>query len=986
MQCPNCHFISAPGQAAVEGVCPNCERPYRDQPVPLNSDMDMRNMPEPGMEDSGGNPLQEGILGDYQNRGVRDESYASVQHLEEPEFEVVDVLPPDPESIRPDKKQMDKQADFLGDLGDVGKAVAPAAGGILGGAVGTLIAPGVGTAAGAALGAGLAGGGTKALEGGGTGDILGTGLEDAAIGGIGGGLAGGALNAAGAGVGPALEGAVGEATSGGAAVGSGAMADAAAQGATKGGIGSLMKSAWGKVPTQRIKDAYMMNSLTNSVGEAATPMAQPQQNMIGAPPPPSFYSAVETPTSHGEIPSNNTDDPEEVDFHEKNDGEKDGLQSDLAVNDIGGTDLGPDDFFSPDSGALASFAELLPKVIKFALSDQSAAGDPDMEELHQKLEAEKPGYMNSANDDHGSKIVMMIMKGDPSEGDDDSTLQDNDTPHDPISEHEASALRPGLETTCATCGGVMDASVTHCPQCGANNGRHMPQPTNPDFTTPEQMMNPPVEKTSAGATTQGPNTDQQKAQVAELLQSEGRAEEIPAMIMEPWNYADELSKITGQEEPPQDIGQPGPPPPVPPGGQEGAMPMPGMSSPGPQSGPSMMAAVKKYATSVDGFCEACPNCGSHSTGYLDYEEGTAGCKTCGHKFDAPKMVEHSAAGEDLHAAPMEPELSQVQPEEQEEFGSLGWVDESGSPLKVGQTYEMYSNNYDIPDRVTINAVKPDVIEFTLVGEYGLSHQTELTHEEASVEGTTFVPTKGEEEFDQAPEEAGQGAQPVPGPGDQTDLSTPHELMTAKTADFDDINGPNEPNVDPQAGMLPNCPHCGQDMLQFRDRASLGPLYPEGGYDCANCHNVVTPQEMGDIITKRSSDPLQQSFEAPAVEHPLGPTMGSIESRMGTAPPLQMNSHDIALAENYSPEVATFFNNDNPDPEPHAHEASTGETGPAWLMEGVMPSTHIAGAHMTPWEQRGYIDEVGDARNADKLQLSGTHYEMDDLSDSFLFGL
>jgi NADH pyrophosphatase NudC (nudix superfamily) len=43
--------------------------------------MEMRNMPAPGEEDMGGNPLQEGILADggWQNRQKRDESFASVQ-------------------------------------------------------------------------------------------------------------------------------------------------------------------------------------------------------------------------------------------------------------------------------------------------------------------------------------------------------------------------------------------------------------------------------------------------------------------------------------------------------------------------------------------------------------------------------------------------------------------------------------------------------------------------------------------------------------------------------------------------------------------------------------------------------------------------------------------------------------------------------------------------------------------------------------------
>lgn len=951
MACDNCGFVAAPGQAAVHGTCPNCERPYRDQPTPLNSEMEMRNMPEPGMEDSGGNPLQEGTLGDFQNRGVRDEAFAHT----DPEFVIEDVLVPDPESIRPDKEQMEKNADFMDTLGDIGQVAAPVAGGVAGFALGGPL--------GAGIGAGLAGGGMEALNGGGVGDIAGTGLTDAALGGLGGLGAG--------------------------AVGLGAIGaeEAAAQGATRGGIGSLMKSAWGKVPTDKIKNAYMMHSLMGDAGQATQPMAQPSPQMMPqSPTSPSIYSAVETPTSHGEIPSNDTSDPEEVDFHEKNDGEKDGLQSDIGVNDMGGTDLGPDDFFAPDSGGLSSFAELLPKILQFALSDQSAAGDPDMEELHQKLEAEKPGYMNSANDDDGHKLVVLFMKGAPGgEDDSDALLSDNDQPHDPISEHEATALRPGLENTCARCGSVVEPSSTNCPQCGMANPQHAAL-GNPNMTVPVAQAEGFPTVGHVAAMGQGPNTDQQKAEVAKVLQEQGREQEIPTMIMEPWNYADELAQITQQEEPPESIGQEGPPPAVP-AQQPGEMPMPGMTSPGAEMGSQMMSAVLKYAATVDGFCEACPKCDSHSTGYLDYEEGDAGCKSCGHKWTAPKMVKneaHVAAGEDMSAAPVEPELSQAQPDvEQEQNGSLSWTDESGTPLKVGQTYDMYSQNYDIPDRITVTAVKPDVIEYTINGEYGLTHQSELTHEEASVEGDHFVPVdepEGEPAF-----EENQGAQPMdPPPGQQTDLSTPHEMMASRTADFDDINAPGGGNIVP---AQPNNVQRGDTNSANRlMQHLLSEGFPE---DMARQEALRLVKGLGQF---EMNNVAQDIREAPETQHPLGPQTGSVEpkkvqrssedesvySRMGTAPP--MNSHDMILSEPTRDDIDSFLD----DSSPHTSSApESGETGPAWLMEGA----RTAGAHMSPWEQRGYIDEDGDARNADKLQLGGTHYEMDDvLNDSFLFGL
>ena len=1017
MECPSCSYVAAPGQAAEQGVCPNCHRPYRDQPTPLNSDMAIRNIPEPGMEDSGGNPLQEGILGDYQNRGVRDESYASVkkssekynefgercphckspnlhingyggpdlqerlecsncgwrgepfidsdkmtpetfghpdpmmdnepgsltlpsnwastEHKEdekEPEFEVVDVLPPDPDSIRPDKKRMDKRADLLNTIEDVGAPLA-------GGAVGML----VGGPAGAALGAGLAGGAMDAAQGEGAGKAIGTGLEDAALGG-----------AAGLG-GAALAGGAGDAAAGaGASAVSGSAADAAASGVTRGGIGSLMKSAWSKIPTQRIRDAYLLNNLSGTAGEMMTP-GQGQPNMMAQSPavqPPSYYSKtaapLETPTSQGHIPSNDTDDPEKVDFKERNDGDHEtkGLNT-IGINDIGGTDLGPDDFFSPDSGGLAAVADLLPKILQFALSDQSAAGDPDMEDLHSKLEAEKPGYMDAADDDAGEKLIIMLMKGTP-DGEDggDELLQDNDSPHDPIAEHEASALRPGLESICPACGSVMDASTGHCPQCGLGNARHQPQPTNPDFTTPEQMM----QTTAAGVASQGPNTDEQKAAVAELLQQEGRSEEIPTMIMEPWNYSKELAQITGQEEPPEDIGQPGPPPPVT-EPQQGEMPVPGMGGGSPTSAP-MLAAIAKYAGTVDGICEACPQCGSHSTGYTDYEEGNAGCKSCGYTWKAKPLVEHSSATPHHDMGRGVPSIGGEYEDEPEPepHGSHSWVDASGEPLQVGQTYKMYSENYDIPDTIKIDAVKPDVIEYTIVGEYGLDHRTELTHEEASLENLSFVPSEQEGEpvgegdleanFDDGDPRAGAGYEP-------TDSSTPHEML-AKTASPETVN--IEPNWEGMRAWILN--------IARTDIATALKINAEMGSE------GVTPEELS-----------QASGVDPRTLYGFEDTQGEINELPETQPPM---GHQGSIQET-GPEWLKDDNDSSLGPSTANYEEAE-DTGPAWLMEEV----RTAGAKMSPWEQRSYIDEVGDARNADKLSLEGTHYEMNDLSDSFLW--
>lgn len=1027
MECPTCHFVATPGQAAVAGACPNCNRPYRDQPTPLNSDMAMRNMPEPGMEDSGGNPLQEGILGDYQNRGVRDESYASVKKSEryqpdipdyppvpqssevsqygheqiqcpqcgsdldaldmnfetgveklrcgvcgfegedtmrggikdpledkykyhdtvehplgphtgseQPEFEVTDVLVPDPDSIREDKEQMEKQADFMDTLGDIGQVAAPVAGGVAGFALGG--------PAGAALGAGLAGGGMSALNGGNVGDIAQTGLTDAALGGLG-GFGAGALGATSLGAG-----------------------EAAGMGATRGGVGSLMKSALGKIPTQQLQRAYMTHSLLNDASQMGQQQMTPSQPSTPAPAlPTSYYSHtadVETPSSQGHIPSNDTSDPEQVDFHEKNDGSHEDPLSQIDINGIGGTDLGPDDFFDAESGAFAQFATLLPKILDYALGDKSAAGDPDIEDLHSKLEAEKPGYLDGANDAHGEKIILFLGGGN-GETQSDDHLQDNDEPHDPIAEHEATALAPGLEQTCPNCGGVMDASNGHCPQCSNPNMMANPQPTNPDFTSPQQMVNPqpaqdPTMPRIAGG--QGPNSPEQQAAVAELLQQEGRAEEVPTMLLEPWQYADELAQISGQEQPPESIGQEGPPPPVTPPSQEAQMPVPGMSAPSPGAGGSpMMAAIAKHAGTVPGLAESCPNCGSHSTGYMDPTDGKLGCKSCGHHWTGPKLIERSSAERDWErggdeggeAAPRVPDVEGEGSEDMEEAdpqGSHTWIDSSGTPLQVGQTYSMYSENYDIPDQVHIDAVKPDVVEYTIVGEYGLDHRSELTHEEAQLEHLSFVPAAEGEVPPVQPETENMEDVARPAPGEVTDSSTPHELMASRTADFDDINGPQGPNVNPEPqqpesiNLEPNW----DGMKMFVENMARTDLNQAIKVNLEMGSYRVDPIDLAAAARVSPEEVEQLEHELggigalPETQHPLGPMTGSSEE----------------------------------EPEEH---------GPTWLKEDDSNDLRTAGAKMTPWEQRDYIDEMGDARNSDKLSLGGTHYEMDDISESFLWG-
>lgn len=90
----------SPGKSkGVSEGCPNCNRPYRDQPSPTISDMDMamKEMPEAAGDgglnsDMSGNPLKSGILADngWQNRNKRDEFSGSVKRET---FDMEPILP-----------------------------------------------------------------------------------------------------------------------------------------------------------------------------------------------------------------------------------------------------------------------------------------------------------------------------------------------------------------------------------------------------------------------------------------------------------------------------------------------------------------------------------------------------------------------------------------------------------------------------------------------------------------------------------------------------------------------------------------------------------------------------------------------------------------------------------------------------------------------------------------------------------------------------
>lgn len=463
--------------------------------------------------------------------------------------------------------------------------------------------------------------------------------------------------------------------------------------------------------------------------------------------------------------------------------------------------------------------------------------------------------------------------------------------------------------TCPHCGNPLDPQggfvCPHCNQPVMNSG----QPQGP------QKPIPVVPVTSANH--QGPHNAEQFAAVAELLEEEGRANEITAMLQEPWHYADEMARAQAKlSKPPVDQTQPDQPEPAqeeaPPGD---TMPMPGMSAPDNQ----MVAAIQKHTT-PDGYTPSCPKCGSGTTGVLS-EDGDCYCHACGNIWKKPltkdlvtahafhyisEHVEHHEDPDVIDA----PAADQVRPRdvEQEQDTSLQWKDASGSPLEPGRVYEVHSPDYDIPDIVRIEETKPDGVVWTTLGMHGLSHKSEISKQEAEIEQLSFVPKDDATSEEPADEEAIHAEDnPRAGVGDQTDLSTPHELFVSSM----------------QKGAL-----TAKDFVLIAQAIASSNTEDKEGL----------ARHFAGFLANTNPNFDVERFIAAASGNPQ------------------------TGRDNYR------------GPEPQQIED---------YGMGQRQVARTAGAKFTPSEQRKFIDEQGEARNRDKLNLAGTHYD-EEPDDSILF--
>jgi hypothetical protein len=578
---------------------------------------------------------------------------------------------------------------------------------------------------------------------------------------------------------------------------------------------------------------------------------------------------------------------------------------------------------------------------------------------------------------------------------------------------------------CVRCNGtgIDDSGRAPCLSCNGSGVEDPPGSAPRPPITPEGLegwehgFQSAFSNPHTGTQHAGPHNNEQFAAVAELLMAEGRDAEIPEMLAEPWNYAEELSRAQNKqipppvdetltEAPPQPAQEVAPP--------EATMPVPGMQPPMPMAASAnehMMVATEKYAT-PDSFTPRCPNCGSGSTG-LDSEDGDCSCHACGKSFkkNVVKDFKEAFVYRADHEFPNPesvPAADQDRPRdiEQEQDSSLSWTDQEGNPLHVNEQYEMHIPGVNIPDIVRVTAVKPDAIEVEYEGEYGIKHGSEILRQEASIEGLEFVRLDAEASAgEDAPDPSDAStADSVPevGPGDQTDLSTPHVHVGAAD-DWEQIF------EQVKQGVYGDWHDVRQQAVErIQEYSSEGEQEP-----CAECSGNGV-DEFGNTCFscngKGSYSPY--GISSSDVNHTI---YGMIKS--GELQPIQQDHTQLpepvpgSHPDDHTQLARTAYEDDpsrgrcprcgyrSIEEDPQEHDKYCTRDGCGWQESdgygeaAQEKSSRTAGAKFTPKEQKSFIDEPGVARNKDKLNLAGTHYEEpffeldeDDFADSFLFGL
>jgi hypothetical protein len=326
--------------------------------------------------------------------------------------------------------------------------------------------------------------------------------------------------------------------------------------------------------------------------------------------------------------------------------------------------------------------------------------------------------------------------------------------------------------------------------------------------------------------------------------------------------------------------------------------------------------------------------------------------------------------------------------EQQQDSTLTWQATDGTPLQVGATYEMHNPGYAIPDVVKVEAVKPDSITVTMEGEYnspsdpqdanGPGYTHEINRQELQTEGLTFNPVQsGEGDAEQSQDQAQQDGigQTVNTEPTRQSPEVPMHASVKEGGPMDILKA-----IDKFMRGEP-CPYCGIHGKHAGMRCAVK--------DAMDAQGIPEPGGMENL-------PGALGATLPT-DHCPKCQYGHVTSSYTTPETVHYECYRCAHAweiddpdegSELAPETRTWLREDSSgydeigfDPRALAM-ASAGQgrniqdiakrdPRHAEIRERLNKN---AGAKFSPREQREFIDEDGVARNSDRLNLDGTHYE------------
>lgn len=698
------------------------------------------------------------------------------------------------------------------------------------------------------------------------------------------------------------------------------------------------------------------------------------------------------------------DDPEKQDQKEFNDGDMSpsnqhnpNLQDsgadgeDAARENHEGYGYGPN---TPgmNSPAIDRAMMILPLLLHY-LENGGGDSDPLVTGLHDMLEQENPDYLKNLHPE-GQKYLELIIQNHKSPHKVEAGINafPSGLPSLPGTGLEVQDLSHnqfgvGTDTGAGNGGGAGAMAAQACPSCGQPmvNGacpQHgLMQAQHPGMPTPTTQPMQPF--TGKMANEQGPITPEQQQTLMKAMEEKGMSNMIPDMLQNPQNWGWLLNEIQQQ---------PNTPPLVDPSqAQPSPAPMPGMpNAPGampvadptqPQGGMGMpMQPMAKVATQLCPQCghdmgsvtasgtidpnvcsncgyrtawnrqadannlvPRCPKCGTATTSIMagadnDVSSPKARCHGCGHTWHLNDKKSHIVLADLPNPVLREDasELHQQHPDAGQD-PSMVWQDAHGKPLEVGQTYELYTAGIDIPDEIQVVAKKPDALECKLVGNVSSIYHSEGAptfeiHANQMAQGKyTFQPSQSLAQDQPEPPLGGMpGMEQIPESGPTTD-----EMVNSY---------PNEGTTSHVAGDVLTedlCHKCGCDWITHTASSPSTTMH-----ECASC---LTAWE-----TKDEFEGRQSNYDLSWIRE--SSNFGDdFYSDMERAREMHQ-----ASAGSPSRSLASALAKD--DRYQRIHET---------LKHNAQ--TRTAGRHFTPSEQQELIREKGTARNADLLDLSGTHY-------------